>query len=120
MIIRDSFNQMGGLNVDRKDEAQKREVERLFGSVLWLNAKALGLVLGLLGGLALFIATNWLVIKGGEPVGPHLSLLSQYFIGYRVSFLGSLIGFAYAFAVGAVSGALIGWVYNKIVELKRD
>jgi hypothetical protein len=99
-----------------RDEAQKREAEKLLGSVLWLNAKTLGLVLGLLSGLALFIATNWLVIKGGEPVGPHLSLLSQYFVGYRVSFLGSFIGFAYAFAVGAVSGALIGWVYNKIVD----
>ena len=99
-----------------RDEAQNGEVENLFGSILWLNAKALGLVLGLLSGLALFIATNWLVIKGGEPVGPHLSLLSQYFIGYRVSFLGSFIGFAYAFAVGAVSGALIGWIYNEIVD----
>lgn len=99
-----------------RDEAQNGEAESLFGSILWLNAKALGLVLGLLSGLALFIATNWLVIKGGEPVGPHLSLLSQYFIGYRVSFLGSFIGFAYAFALGAVSGALIGWIYNRIVD----
>lgn len=109
---------MGGLNVNKEDEAQKRAAENLFGGVLWLNAKILGLVLGLLSGLALFIATNWLVLKGNEPVGPHLSLLSQYFIGYRVSFLGSFIGFAYAFAVGGVSGALIGWVYNKIVDLK--
>lgn len=100
-----------------RDEAQKGEAENLLGGVLWLNAKALGLVLGLLSGLALFIATNWLVIKGSDPVGPHLNLLSQYFIGYRVSFLGSFIGFAYAFAVGAVSGALIGWIYNKVVEL---
>jgi ABC-type dipeptide/oligopeptide/nickel transport system permease subunit len=102
------------------DEARKGEVEKQLGGVLWLNAKALGLVLGLLSGLALFIATNWLVIKGGDPVGPHLSLLSQYFIGYRVSFLGSFIGFAYAFAIGAVSGALIGWIYNRIVEVRRS
>ena len=99
-----------------RDEAQNGEAENLFGSILWLNAKALGLVLGL-SGLALLIATNWLVIKGGEPVGPYLSLLSQYFIGYSVSFLGSLVGFAYAFAIGAVSGVLIGWIYNKVVDL---
>ena len=104
--------------MNREDEAQKRGAENLFGGVLWLNAKVLGVVLGLLSGLAVFIATNWLVVKGAEPLGPHLSLLSQYFIGYRVSFLGSFIGFAYAFAVGAVSGALIGWIYNKIVNLK--
>ncbi len=106
---------MGGLNV--RDETRKKEAEKLFGGVLWLNAKAFGLVLGLLSGLILFTATNWLVIKGGDQVGPHLSLLSQYFIGYSVSFLGSLVGFAYAFAIGAASGTLIGWIYNKIVEL---
>jgi ABC-type dipeptide/oligopeptide/nickel transport system permease subunit len=74
----------------------------------------------------IFIATNWLVIKGGQVtpegayvVGPHLQLLSQFFIGYRVSFLGSLIGFAYGFAVGTLGGALVGWIYNKIVDLRN-
>jgi ABC-type dipeptide/oligopeptide/nickel transport system permease subunit len=98
---------------------QTTEEERLFRGVLWLNAKALGLVLGLLCGLAVFVATNWLVIKGGDPVGPHLKLLSQYFIGYRVSFLGSLIGFIYGFAVGTLSGAFIGWIYNKVASLRN-
>jgi hypothetical protein len=99
-------------------EVEKKESGELLSRVLWLNARALGLVLGLLCGVAVFVATNWLVIKGGDPVGPHLSLLSQYFIGYRVSFLGSLIGFVYAFVVGAGSGAFIGWIYNKIVEVR--
>jgi hypothetical protein len=99
---------------------KKREAEqKLFSGVLWLNARILGLTLGLVCGLALFLATNWLVIKGGEKVGPHLALLSQYFIGYRVSFLGSLIGFFYGFAVGTLSGSLIGWIYNKILTLRR-
>ena len=71
--------------------------EKFFSGVLWLNAKVVGLALGLIFGLAIFVATNWLVIKGGDPVGPHLSLLSQYFFGYRVTFLGSLIGFGYGF-----------------------
>ncbi len=100
------------------NENQGTEEERLFHGILWLNAKALGLVLGLLCGLAVFIATNWLVIKGGESVGQHLRLLGQYFIGYRVSFLGSLIGFAYGFAVGTLSGALIGWIYNTIAAFR--
>ena len=95
------------------------EEEKLFAGILWLNAKVLGLVLGLLLGLALFIATNWLVLKGGKQIGPHLQLLSQYFIGYRVSFLGSFIGFAYGFAVGTLSGAMIGWTYNKITAFRK-
>jgi hypothetical protein len=90
------------------------ENELLFSTVLRLNAKVIGLAMGLLCGLAVFVATNWLVIKGGERVGAHLQLLSQYFIGYRVTFWGSFIGFAYGFALGTLGGAFVGWVYNKI------
>ncbi len=107
-------------------EIKLSEEERLFRGILKLNAKTLGLIFGLLFGLIIFIATNWLVIKGGhiDPsgehvVGPHLQLLSQFFIGYRVSFLGSIIGFAYGFAVGTFSGTLIGWIHNKIVDFKN-
>ncbi|MBN2060678.1 MAG: hypothetical protein JW882_09720 [Deltaproteobacteria bacterium] len=100
-------------------ENKLTDQDRLLKRTLWLNAKAFGLGLGLLCGLLLFIATNWLVIKGGHRVGPHLQLLSQYFIGYRVSFLGSFIGFIYGFAVGTLSGAFIGWIYNKIVFFRE-
>lgn len=93
--------------------------DKLFTGVLWLNAKVVGLVLGILFALGIFVATNWLVIKGGDRVGPHLQLLSQYFIGYRVTFFGSLIGAAYGFAVGTLSGALIGWIYNKIAAFRN-
>jgi hypothetical protein len=90
--------------------------EKLYSGILRLNSKVLGVILGLLCGLVLFIATNWLVLKGGHRVGPHLQLLSQFLIGYRVSFLGSIIGFVYGFAIGTLSGALIGWIYNKFVD----
>ena len=107
------------MHMDTKDKINTTNEERLFSGVLWLNAKILGLSLGLLCGLVIFIATNWLVIKGGKVVGPHLQLLSQYFIGYRVSFFGSLIGFAYGFAVGTFSGSLIGWIYNRITTFRN-
>jgi hypothetical protein len=93
--------------------------KKLFNDVLWLNAKVLGLVLGIVCGLTLFVATNWLVIKGGASVGPHLALLSQYFIGYRVSFFGSLVGLAYGFALGTFCGTLFGWIYNKLTALRN-
>ncbi len=100
--------------------------EKLLQAVAVLNAKMLGLILGLLLGLAIFIATNWLVLKGPQPdesgqyvLGPHLQLLSQFFIGYRVSFAGSVIGFVYGFAAGTIGGALIGWIYNRIVILRQ-
>jgi hypothetical protein len=84
----------------------------VFTRVLRLNAVVQGIVLGLLTGSVIFIATNWLVLKGGPRVGPHLSLLNQFFIGYDVSFLGSLVGFAYGSAVGFAVGYVIAFVYN--------
>jgi hypothetical protein len=86
--------------------------------VVRLNATVAGLVTGFLAGLALFIATNWLVLKGGPVVGPHLALLGQYFIGYRVTFVGSLIGFVWAFAVGFVVGAAVVAIYNRLADLR--
>lgn len=99
--------------------AKEPEEEKLLHAILILNAKMLGLILGILFGLAVFIATNWLVLRGGDVVGAHLQLLGQFFIGYRVSFLGSIIGFFYGFAVGTLCGATIGWVYNKVVDLRK-
>jgi len=93
--------------------------DKLFSGVLLLNAKVVGLAMGLILALGIFVATNWLIIKGGERVGPHLILLSQYFIGYKVTFLGSLIGAAYGFALGTICGALMGWIYNKIVAFRH-
>ena len=101
------------------NDNNKIKEEKLFKGVLLLNAKIMGLVLGLMFGLMIFVATNWLVIKGGHPIGPHLELLNQYFIGYRVSFWGSLVGFAYGFTLGTLSGSLIGWIYNLIVKFRN-
>lgn len=90
-----------------------------------LNATVHGIVTGLVAGFGIFIATNFLIIKGGpigpdgEPViGPHLWLLSQYFIGYSVTFVGSLVGFVYAFVIGFLAGSFVARVYNWIVDLR--
>ncbi|HJR43383.1 MAG TPA: hypothetical protein VJ812_14915 [Gemmatimonadaceae bacterium] len=88
--------------------------QNLRAAILRLNARAWGIAMGLLFGLGLFIATNFLVLKGGSQVGPHLSLLAVYFPGYRVTFVGSLIGFVYAFVLGYALGRLIGTVYNRL------
>ena len=104
---------------DQENNTPLAPEEKLFSGVLMLNAKIVGLALGLIFALGIFVATNWLIIKGGDRVGPHLILLSQYFIGYRVTFAGSLIGAAYGFALGTICGALMGWIYNKIVAIRQ-
>jgi hypothetical protein len=83
-----------------------------------LNAVVTGLVTGLMAGLTLFVATNWLVVKGGVVVGPHLALLNQFFLGYRVTFLGSIVGFAWAFGLGFVAGFAMVRIYNLLVGIR--
>jgi ABC-type dipeptide/oligopeptide/nickel transport system permease subunit len=80
--------------------------------ILRLNATSQGIATGTILGLGLFVATNWLVLKGGDVVGPHLALLSQFFIGYRVSFLGSFIGLAYGSLLGFLVGYTVARLYN--------
>jgi hypothetical protein len=95
--------------------------ELLQTTIRRLNARAWGIAVGLLMGIGLFIATNVLVLKGGPNVGQHLNLLAIYFPGYRVTFLGSLIGFVYMFVIGYALGRLIGLVYNQMVgPVRRD
>jgi hypothetical protein len=94
-------------------EPEEKQIEK---AVLLLNGKLLGIVLGFLSGAGLFLATNFLVLKGGPHVGAHLGLLANFFPGYRVTFLGSIIGFFYAFVVGFLAGVVLGTVYNKVAR----
>ena len=89
--------------------------------LLRLNATVQGVVTGIIVGLAIFIATNWLLIKAeeGEVVGPHLSLLGQFFIGYEVTFVGSLIGFAYGFLSGFIVGYFLARIYNWTIDFRQ-
>jgi len=105
----------------REDEDQ--EIERLIETrLLRVNALSFGIVAGLVAGLGLFVATNWLVLKGGgsHEVGPHLSLLAQYFLGYSVTFVGSLVGFVWAFACGLVVGYAGSWLYNAVARFRHQ
>ncbi|MGE0355007.1 MAG: hypothetical protein AB7I33_16540 [Gemmatimonadales bacterium] len=91
------------------------DTDQIQSTVLRMNGRAWGIAFGLLFGLAIFVATNVLILKGGPNVGQHLRLLHVFFPGFRVTFLGSVIGFIYAFVFGYAIGRLIGGVYNKLV-----
>jgi hypothetical protein len=89
---------------------------QLQDALLRINARAWGVAFGLMLGVGLFLATNILVIRGGEVVGPHLSLLGVFLPGYSVSFVGSIVGFVYLFVIGYAFGRLIGEVYNRVAR----
>ena len=87
--------------------------------VLRLDAMAQAVSAGVLVGLGIFVATNWLVLKGGDVVGPNLALLAQFCPGYRVTFVGSLIGFAYGFVYGGLAGYAVSTLYNRVLDARR-
>jgi hypothetical protein len=85
-------------------------------ALLQLNARAWGIAMGLLLGLGLFLATIFLVVKGGETIGPHLALLGVLLPGYRVTVGGAFIGFGYMFVIGYAIGRIIGHLYNALAR----
>lgn len=95
------------------------EQQALNKAIRQIHEQGWGIAFGLVLGLTLVVATNVLVIKGGDVVGPHLGLLSVYLPGYRVTFVGSLIGFVYAFVGGYALGRVIATVYNWMTSAMR-
>jgi protoporphyrinogen oxidase len=69
-----------------------------------LDPVAFGLSVGIVSGVVLFLATLFLVLRGGDVVGPNLQLLSQFLPGYTVTVPGSLLGLVYSFAFGFILG----------------
>jgi protoporphyrinogen oxidase len=78
-----------------------------------LDKLAFGVAVGAVSGLLVFLATVWLIVKGGDVAGPTLSLLGQYFLGYTVTIKGAFIGSGYAF----VCGFLFGWLFAYLRNL---
>jgi hypothetical protein len=92
------------------------ETRLLRAAVARLRASVMAVTFGLAGGTALFLATVWLLLRGGDPVGPHLGLLANYFPGYTVTWPGAFLGFGYGALVGAVAGWSLARLYNRIAE----
>ena len=96
---------------------QEKALEKIVMTrLVRLSATVYGIVFGLVLGLGIFIATLWLVIRGGPVVGPNLALLGQFFLGYTVTYAGSIVGLVYGFITGFVIGFSIATIYNWIVS----
>lgn len=76
-----------------------------------LQPKALGLSLGILSGVVLFLITNIGLLQGGR--GEHFSLLSLFYVGYSYSFAGSIVGMIWGFVSMFISGWILAWLYNR-------
>ncbi|HEY7783620.1 MAG TPA: NAD(P)/FAD-dependent oxidoreductase [Pyrinomonadaceae bacterium] len=81
-----------------------------------LDPVALGISVGTVGGLGLFLATAALLLKGGAVVGPTLSLLDNYLIGFSVTWAGAIIGLAEV----AGGGFALGFLFAAMRNLGMD
>jgi len=90
--------------------------ERLREAFAHFDPVALGTAVGVVTGVGLFLATAILLLKGGDRIGPSLSLLSVYFLGYQVSWSGALLGWLEASIVGFALGYLMARSINLLVS----
>ena len=95
----------------REDLILRRAVARLRAAVMAVS-------FGMTGGVGLFVATVWLLLRGGDNVGQHLGLLANYLPGYSVTWWGAVLGLVYGAVVGGVIGATIAWTYNTIAMFR--
>lgn len=81
---------------------------------------ALGGAIGVLAGGGIFLAAAVLLASGGRTVGPTLGLLSNYLIGFSVSWAGAAVGAVEAGAVGFGLGYLMASAINVLVRIEES
>ena len=77
----------------------------------------LGTAVGIVGALYIWLPTTWLLVRGLQGSVSDLQLLSQYFIGYTVSWSGAFVGLLYGSALGFIIGWLVAFLRNKFLRL---
>ena len=94
--------------------------EATLASVTSLNSRVAALTFGMLGALGLWLATAVLLVEAGQTPGAHLSLLSIFLPGYRVSWGGSFVALIWGFVFGAVAGALLYRGYARTIHKRLE
>ena len=82
----------------------------------YIDARAMGASLGIVGGIWLFLLSVIPLWRGDSQALRSVALLSQYFPGFGISFPGILVGFVYAGIGGFVVGYLFAAIRNNLVH----
>ena len=92
-----------------------------------LNVKAMAIAMGLIWSVAVFLVAliNWLQITIWNPPrielaygAAFLNVIDSIYPGYTSGggWPSVIIGALYAVVDGAIGGAVLAWVYNKVVD----
>lgn len=80
-----------------------------------LNTKAFAMALGLVWGLILLVM-GWSAACGYQM--HSVEVLGSTYIGMDGSFVGGVVGFAWGFVAGNITGGLLAYFYNRLVSKK--
>jgi hypothetical protein len=110
--------------MDLGEESFSTDDWRAIGqAIARLRASVMAVTFGIAGGFGLFVATAWLLvhgaITGARNIGQTLNLLSNYFPGYSVTWVGAVVGLFYGALLGAVMGYVLAVVYNNASKALR-
>ena len=94
---------------DKEQESIEDVIEVIFAR---LDPLSLGTAIGIVSGIGLFLATAILLLKGGEVIGPTLSLLGNYLFGFKVGWKGAFLGMFEAGVMGFILGNLTASLRN--------
>ncbi len=115
-IVPERLPKKAGETIDTSPTQEQGLPDALATALAKLDPIALGWAVGIACGLGLFTATIVLLLKGGVTIGPRLSLLRYFLIGYHVSWVGAWVGFFDAAVLGYAIGFLCAWLHNQILH----
>lgn len=102
------------------EETEDAVIEVAFAKI---DPLALGVAVGVVSGLGIFMASVALLLRGGPAPGPTLSLLGNYLFGFDVTWPGAIIGLfeggLLGFAVGSVAAWLRNWMLTLYAKMVR-
>jgi hypothetical protein len=79
-----------------------------------LNIKAFAAACGLIWGFGVLALTWWRLLF--ERSGEDDTIIGHIYRGYKLTPVGSLIGFIWALFDGAAGGAVFAWLYNQLAD----
>ncbi len=78
-----------------------------------INAKALGLSLGIVWSALIFLSAIVAMFGWADEI---VRVFGSLYIGYAPTVIGAIIGAVWAFVDAFIGGVLIAWLYNKFAK----
>jgi hypothetical protein len=74
-----------------------------------IDIKVFALTMGLFWEFGLLFITWWIILFDGT--SGAVTMIGKVYRGFSISFIGSLIGFVWAFVDRIIGGAIFAWLY---------